>query len=185
MHFRYGCPDRSDTRSIELLPASSQTEDMGTMNATTLVREQHPACASHLCVEDSVRQLLIVSSATEDRRFLARILSSHTCPQYWVTSVHEAIDWLERGSAQVVICDDRLPDGQWQELWEELRRRPTPPVFIVSAGWSDARLWAEVLNLGAYDVLVKPYHDGEVKRILRNACRTFEHHRNGGEPWHT
>ena len=136
MHFRYGCPDRSDTRSIELLPASSQTEYMGTMNATTLVREQHPACASHLCVEDSVRQLLIVSSATEDRRFLARILSSHTCPQYWVTSVREAIDWLDRGSAQVVICDDRLPDGQWQELWEELRRRSVPPVFIVSVDWT-------------------------------------------------
>jgi hypothetical protein len=48
-------------------------------------------------------------------------------------------------------------------------------VFIVSAAWTDARLWAEVLNLGAYDVLVKPYQQSEVSRILQHAWRTFEY----------
>jgi DNA-binding response OmpR family regulator len=65
-----------------------------------------------------------------------------------------------------------LPDGDWQELWEHVRRRPDPPLFIVSAPWTDARLWAEVLNLGAYDVLVKPYEPFEVARILQHACGT-------------
>jgi DNA-binding response OmpR family regulator len=89
--------------------------------------------------------------------------------------VHEAAEWLSSNSARVVICDDRLPDGDWRAVWKEVRGRPDPPVFIVSAGWTDARLWAEVLNVGAYDVLVKPYEKSEVSRILQHACRPFEH----------
>ena len=162
-------------RSIELSVASSHTGDMGTANATEMVNDQHHACASHPNVEDSARRLLIVSSEAQDREVLAPVLAEHTCPQFWAASMREATDWLKGGSADVILCDDRLPDGRWQELWEQLSRRPDPPIFIVSAAWNDARLWAEVLNLGAYDVLVKPYQKSEVTRILRHACRRIEH----------
>ena len=46
--------------------------------------------------------------------------------------------------------------ADWQDLWDVLRGTPVPPVFIVSAYWADERLWAEVLNLGAYDVSPNP-----------------------------
>jgi DNA-binding response OmpR family regulator len=148
---------------------------MGTANAATTLREHHHACVSHLSVEDSAKLVLIVSSAAQDRQMLARALGSHACPRYWTSTLREAAEWLSSNCARVVICDDRLPDGRWQQLWEYVRRRPDPPVFIVSAPWTDARLWAEVLNLGAYDVLVKPYEQREVSRVLQHACRTFEH----------
>ena len=160
---------------FELSPAPLETENMGTANATAKVRDEHQVCPSHPNVEDSARRVLVVSSAAEDRRSLARMLASHTCGQYWTATVRGAAEWLNRSSANVVICDDRLPDGHWQELWEHLRRQPDPPVFIVSAAWNDAHLWAEVPNLGAYDVLVKPYQKSEVTRILQHACRRFEH----------
>ena len=72
-----------------------------------------------------------------------------------------------------MICDDQLSDGRWQDLWEILRGTPVPPVFIVSAYRADERLWAEVLNLGAYDVLAKPYRAAEVTRVLDQAARAF------------
>ena len=72
-----------------------------------------------------------------------------------------------------MICDDQLSDGRWQDLWEVLRWTPVPPVFIVSAYRADERLWAEVLNLGAYDVLAKPYRGAEVTRVLEQAARAF------------
>ncbi len=106
---------------------------------------------------------------------LARMLASHTCPQHWTSSVREAAEWLSRSSARVVICDDRLSDGHWRELWECVRERRDAPVFIVSASWNDARLWADVLSSGAYDVLVKPYQASEVARILQHACQPAAH----------
>jgi len=41
---------------------------------------------------------------------------------------------------------------------------------IVTDPHADARFWAEVLNLGAYDLLAQPFYKPEVRRILHNAC---------------
>ena len=72
-----------------------------------------------------------------------------------------------------MICDEELSDGHWQDLWEVLRWTPVPPVFIVSSYLAEERLWAEVLNMGAYDVVAKPYRGAEVVRVLAQAFRAF------------
>ena len=83
-------------------------------------------CRSHVSeasAEDSVNRVLVVSSAPEDQAALAKLLVSHSYPRYWASSVAEAADWLGRRSARVVICDDQLSDGGWQDLWDALRGR--------------------------------------------------------------
>jgi len=44
-----------------------------------------------------------------------------------------------------------------------------PPLLIVASRLADEYLWAEALNLGAYDVLAKPFDADEVVRVLRSA----------------
>jgi len=39
--------------------------------------------------------------------------------------------------------------------------------LIVTSRVADARLWAEVLNLGGFDVIAKPFHAPEVLHVLR------------------
>jgi DNA-binding response OmpR family regulator len=48
-----------------------------------------------------------------------------------------------------------------------------PPDLIVASRLADEYLWAEVLNLGGYDVLAKPFNAEEVRRVVGLAC---EHH---------
>ena len=48
---------------------------------------------------------------------------------------------------------------------------PDPPVLIVTSRLADEYLWAEALNLGAYDVLAKPFDASEVIRVLYSAWR--------------
>jgi CheY-like chemotaxis protein len=172
---KYGCPSTSDVCSIEVSSARPHTRDMETINAVDIEATQRIPYASHRCVEDSAILVLVVSSVAQESRLLAQVLGAHGCPRYLASTVREATDWLLGNRARLVICDDRLPDGHWQDLWERLSRLPNPPVFVVSAHSTDARLWAEVLNLGAYDVLVRPYEESEVSRILRQACRTSVH----------
>jgi len=45
-----------------------------------------------------------------------------------------------------------------------------PPLLIVASRLADERLWAEVLNLGGYDVLLKPFEPAELRRVIGNAC---------------
>ena len=41
--------------------------------------------------------------------------------------------------------------------------------MIVTSRLADDRLWAEVLNLGGYDVLAKPFDASEVARVVGTA----------------
>ena len=47
------------------------------------------------------------------------------------------------------------------------------PNVIVTAAISDEALWAEVLNLGGYDVLAQPFDSIEVSRVVSSAWRRW------------
>jgi DNA-binding response OmpR family regulator len=46
--------------------------------------------------------------------------------------------------------------------------------LIVTSDLADDRLWAEALNLGAYDVLAKPFRAAEVFRTVSLAWRQWK-----------
>jgi len=62
----------------------------------------------------------------------------------------------------------------WRELLDRTRRLPHPPLVIVTSRLADEQLWAEALNLGAYDVLAKPYDRTEVTRVVSSAWRRWQ-----------
>jgi DNA-binding NtrC family response regulator len=66
----------------------------------------------------------------------------------------------------VILCEQTLHDGCWKDLFEMVQKLSTPHQFIVTSNHADDRLWAEVLNLGAYDVLQKPFRSQEVFRSV-------------------
>jgi hypothetical protein len=54
-----------------------------------------------------------------------------------------------------------------------LQGQARPPNLIVSSRLADDRLWAEVLNLGGYDVLARPFNRVEVIRVVQAAWRAW------------
>jgi DNA-binding response OmpR family regulator len=72
----------------------------------------------------------------------------------------------------VVICGCALPDGDWRGMLDEVAAMPKPPSLIVSSRLADERLWAEVLNLGGYDVLLTPFDENEVFWVAYFAWRS-------------
>jgi len=71
---------------------------------------------------------------------------------------------LKTRNIPIVLCD-----GGWQEMLLDLATLSDPPFLIVTSHLADNRLWSEALNLGAYDVLAKPYDAAEVIRVLSMA----------------
>jgi DNA-binding response OmpR family regulator len=69
-------------------------------------------------------------------------------------------------SIPIVLCDCELKPGTWQEMLDYLSLLPDPPLLILSSRLPDERIWSEALNLGAYDILAKPYDPPEVIRIV-------------------
>ena len=114
--------------------------------------------------------LLAVSPNREDRRSLQSILDAPGWSIRWAKDLREA-EQLLRQSPSLVICDSELPDGSWQEVLRAAETLDMAPPVIVATKNADQRFWAEVLNLGGFDVLLKPFEISEVSQVLGMAAR--------------
>ncbi len=115
--------------------------------------------------------VLAISPFRGDHTFLQNTLSHSKWRIRGASSLREARNLLRENSMYVVICEKQLPDCTWREILEELAAMQNPPPLMVTSRLADERLWAEVLNLGGYDVLMKPFDPLEVVRVVSLAWR--------------
>ena len=81
---------------------------------------------------------------------------------------------LKEYDISVVMCDSRLHTGTWQEVFAHIAMLNDPPLLIVTSRFADEHLWAEALNVGAFDVLAKPYDTEEVIRTMMLAWQHWQ-----------
>lgn len=81
--------------------------------------------------------------------------------------------FLHQRHVPVIICDRSLADGNWRDILQCIAPLPCAPRLIVTAADADDVLWAEVLNLGGYDVLAQPFREQEVIRVVASAFRQW------------
>jgi DNA-binding response OmpR family regulator len=86
----------------------------------------------------------------------------------------EAHAFMDITPVRVVISERELPEGGWREMLEDLMERSEPPPLLVTSRLADDSLWAEVLNMGGYDVLAQPLDSEEVARVVSAAARYFD-----------
>jgi DNA-binding response OmpR family regulator len=122
--------------------------------------------------------VMSLSPVPADHRFLETALCEAGSPtRRWIVKKQLDFSWafsdLRREQFSLVLCDDTLP---WRDLLHgQIQELPVPPLLVVSSRLADDRLWAEALNLGAYDVLAKPFHKTEVIRVIESAWLRWHH----------
>jgi DNA-binding NtrC family response regulator len=115
--------------------------------------------------------VLVVSSVESDHTSLSHIFGHTAWTFDSARSLKEAIAKLANKPCPVILCDETLRDGSWKDLYDFCQHSTPPSYLIVTSQFADDRLWAEVLNIGAYDVLSKPFHSQEVFRVVGLAWR--------------
>ena len=113
-----------------------------------------------------IRTVLVAMECPEERAALRRILSGAEWALRVAPSFATAEEALRSASFGVVICGCRLADCRWQDVLIRIQRMPVPPQLIVADRLADELLWAEVLNLGCYDLLTTPFAAEEVLRVV-------------------
>jgi DNA-binding NtrC family response regulator len=114
--------------------------------------------------------VLFISDYPEDANRLSQMLRTLPLGLVHVTNLELARRELRHRSYSVILSEAFLPDGKWMDVLDLAREFEGRVEVIVTDQDADARLWAEALNLGAYDVLSQPFYEPEVRRILHNAC---------------
>jgi DNA-binding NtrC family response regulator len=114
--------------------------------------------------------VLSVSPFVEDHEALAHILHQYSWTLYRASTVAAATGFLSSQPISLVVGERDLPPHTWRDLLVEVGALPSKPLVIVTSHQADDYLWAEALNLGAYDVLAKPFDVAEVRRTLSSAA---------------
>ncbi len=115
--------------------------------------------------------VLFISPQPADAKLLARLLGQDSPVRLeHVATLAEARKKLQRETFGVLLTEAYLTDGDWTKVLDLTYHLASCPAVIVTHRVADDRFWAEVLNLGAYDLLAQPFDATEVQRILAHAC---------------
>jgi DNA-binding response OmpR family regulator len=118
-------------------------------------------------------EVLLVSSNEEDHASVRSILAHSGLKLSFTRSFQEARAILLDRSVGVVISSGQSGDGYgWKDLLRELQDNAAATRLVVADRLADEALWAEVLNFGGYDLLLKPFNPTELFRVVDMACRT-------------
>jgi len=116
-------------------------------------------------------EVLVVSPMEEDQKYFRLLFPRPAWRVLSVGSVRDAARLLEARPVGVVLTEHDLEDGTWSDLLDLAASAPWSPPVVVVSRHADEAMWARVLNLGGYDVLMKPFDATEVQRVVGMAVR--------------
>ena len=114
--------------------------------------------------------LLAVPGCAQERDFLRQLFGQSGWEVHMAQTFQEVLTAAREERVGVLLSESQFSDGHcWKDLLDEIQRLESPPMLIVTDRLADERLWAEVLNLGGYDLLLKPFDPDEALRVVNSA----------------
>ena len=117
--------------------------------------------------------VLSVSPNDADHLSLQTIIGHSKWMLFTTTDLASAFSVLHDHEISVVICERALRTCTWIDVLEIIKVLPNAPSLIVASRLADDHLWAEALNLGAWDVLAKPFDHIGVIRSVKSAWQRW------------
>ena len=116
---------------------------------------------------------LVASSNEEVVQKLVKIMGQCGLATFLAYGVDESKRILTREKVCLVLCDDRLFDGNYEDILNasEWSRAKAPVIVFSSTGdWPD---YLRAIRAGAFDYMAYPPFLGELPRVIRNALASI------------
>src|SRR6516164_5189102 len=97
---------------------------------------------------DKQIRILSISPEEEDHAALFQILDKLPFRVTTARTCLAAAACLGLDQFGIILCECKLPDGNWTEILNRIEDVAGQPLLIVTSRVADVSLWAEVLNLG-------------------------------------
>ena len=102
-------------------------------------------------------KVLIVDDEERFRTTMHKLLSVRGLDSHVAANGKEALEELREHSYDVVILDVRMPEVSGMEVLPEIRKIDSFIEVIIMTGYASVATAREIMKLGAYDFLLKPY----------------------------
>ena len=112
---------------------------------------------------------LAISSNEADLGFLRKMFDDSDWKLFTAHTYKEAMTQLSLERMPIVLCERQLPDGNWKDVLSQLAPILNRSRLIVISRCADEKLWAEVLDMGGFDLLATPFREEEVGFAIGSA----------------
>lgn len=128
-----------------------------------------------LALHQDSRTLLLLDDEENILSALNRVLRRDGYRIFTATSIAQAFDVLARNDVEVILSDQRMPEGSGTEFLSKVKEMYPDTVRIMLSGYTDLAAVTEAINRGAiYKFLIKPWNDEDLRLQIRDAFRTYE-----------
>jgi PAS domain S-box-containing protein len=108
-------------------------------------------------------KVLVVDDDQFALRSMSRALGGESYEVVTASGGSQAIDLLKQDSFDLVLTDLKMPEVDGLEVLRQAREIAPQAVVLILTGYASLESAIEALRKGAYDYLVKPCSDGELK----------------------
>ena len=119
--------------------------------------------------------VLFVDDEVNILKALQRLLRHEEMQVLCASRGPEALELLDKSSAQVVVTDQRMPDMCGVDLLSSVRDRHPEVIRMMLTGYAEVDVAVDAINRGEiYRLITKPWNDEELKTTLRQAFDHFD-----------
>jgi two-component system response regulator AtoC len=116
-----------------------------------------------------IKRVLVIDDEESFRHLLSVILEKEGYDVDTAKDGQEALERMERGLFDEVLCDIRMPRMDGIEFLTELRKVDSDATVIMMSAYGTLDTAVEAMKLGAYDYISKPFKPDEIILTLKKA----------------
>lgn len=113
-------------------------------------------------------QILIVDNEKSMRDFLSIVLKKEGYDCLTAEDGEQALKWIEKEGADLVITDIKMPRMDGLSLLKALKVASPETATVMMTAFASTETAIEAMKEGAYDYLTKPFQIDEVKLVVKN-----------------
>ena len=121
-----------------------------------------------------MQKILVIDDDRDMRLVLAKYLLKFNYQVIEASSGKSALDVLEKGEPDLILCDFKLGDMDGTALLTKIKEKYAHIPVIFITGYGDIKVAVEVMRLGAYDYVTKPLFPEEILLTIRKALAKKE-----------
>ena len=126
---------------------------------------------------DNGRHILVVDDELSMRELLEFMLKKEGYQVSVAQNGSQAIEMLQKGRYDLLLCDIRLGDMTGLDVLRACRKKQPNTTVVMISAYASTETAVEAMNEGAYDYVPKPFDNEELKQTIAKALdlKTLEH----------
>lgn len=118
---------------------------------------------------ESKRRILIVDCQLSSCELLKKFLTGNSFEVETTSYGQTALQMVQEGKFEMVLCDYRLPDLDGDEFFRKISSLQPKPLIIFISNEVNLRNVVDLVRKGAYSYLAKPLNPNELLEVIEEA----------------